>query len=450
MNKLSRRTFIKATAASAAFPYVISSSALGKAGSVSPSNRITMGAIGVGAMGAGDLRGFVGKKEVQMLAVCDVDSRHLEQAKHSVDRAYDNQNCDAYTDFRDLLDRDDIDAVMIATPDHWHAVQAIMAVKSKKHVHCQKPLAYTIAEGRAMCDAVEKYKVTWQTGSQQRSDKDFRRACELIRNGRIGKVHTVNIGLPHGHYVNFGSTNETINQPPEGFDYDMWLGPAPEAPYSPARCHRNFRWVSDYSGGQITDWAGHHCDIAQWAMGTDRTSPVQIQGKGTFPKDGLFDTVYEYRFECKFDEGFTMIISDVKKLPKQKDGLIFADGCHICEEDRKALGVLFEGSNGWIHVNRGGITANPQSVLNSVIGPNEIHLYESNDHKQNFLDCIKSGEPTVAPAEVAHRSIMIGHLGIIAMKTGSKLKWDPVNERFENDEPANRYLSRPMRSPWHL
>ncbi len=426
---ITRRKFLKRATAAAAgvagIPYLIPSSALGKAGTVAPSNRVVVGIIGTGGMGTGDLRGFLNKEEVQLVAVCDVDTDHRNRARDMVNEKYGNNDCAAYNDFREVIERSDIDAVLLALPDQWHAITAIMAARAGKDIHAQKPLAYNISEGRAIVDAVNQYGVVWQTGSQQRSERNFRFACELVRNGRIGDVHTVRVGLPKRSSIRDNGTQPA--PVPAGFDYDMWLGPAPWAPYNPSRCHWNFRWISDYAGGQITDWAGHHCDIAQWGMDTEHTSPVEIEGTGIFPRESLFDTVEDYRFTCKYAEGFTMIVTG-------------AD----------TLGVRFEGSEGWVFVNRGRIDAQPKSLLNSVIGPDEIQLYKSDDHKQDFLDCVRTRSRTVAPVDVAHRSIMIGHLGVIALKLGRKVHWDPRKERFINDPEADRLLSRPMRSPWHL
>jgi len=425
-----RRDFLKTAVGGAigaiSLPYIIPSSALGNAGNIAPSNRITMGFIGVGGMGTGDLLDFMTKDEVRVLAVCDVDKAHRDKARDTVNQKYGNKDCATYNDFRELIARPDIDALCIAVPDHWHSIPAIMGAAAGKDIFAEKPLAYSIAEGRAMCNAVKRYGTVWQTGSQQRSGRDFRFACELVRNGRIGGVHTVKVGLPEGGSILIETKPAPI---PEGFDYEMWLGPAPWAPYAQERCHWNFRWISDYAGGQITDWAGHMCDIAQWGMNTELTSPVEIEGRGTGPTDGLYDTISNYRFECRYAQGFTMIVADTSQF---------------------ALGVRFEGTDGWVFVNREKIEAEPKSLLSSTIGPNEIHLYKSDDHKQNFLDCIKTGAETVAPAEIAHRSIMIGHLGNIAMKLGRKLKWDPEKELFINDDQANRLLSRPMRGTWHV
>ncbi len=432
----SRREFLKKASAAAigavGLPLFIPSTALGRSGAVPPSDRINIGCIGVGGMGTGNMESFLEKPEAQIVAVCDVDAKHRGNARDIVEKKTGKSGCAEYNDFRELLGRDDLDAISLATPDHWHALIAVAAAKKRLDIYGEKPLGYTIAEGRTIVDAVERYGVIWQTGSWQRSLRDFRYACELVRNGRIGKVGTVRVGLPYGHSVSDqgGYGRAPV---PQGFDYDMWLGPAPWAPYISNRCHWNFRWISDYSGGQLTDWAGHHCDIAQWGMGTELTSPVEIEGVADFPpaEDGLFDTAKSYRFVCKFKEGFTMIVADQKQQPK-------------------GMGVQFEGTDGWIWVDRSGIDASNKSLLGSVIGPNEIHLYKSDDHHQNFLDCIRSRSEAITPAKIAHRSIMIGHLGLIAMKLGRKVNWDPVGERFINDPEADRLLSRPMRSPWHL
>ena len=376
-----------------------------------------------------------------MVAVCDVDTAYRNRGRDLVNEKYGSSDCATYNDFRDLIARKDINAVLIALPDHWHAIPAIMAARAGKDIYGEKPLAYNIAEGRAICDAVKRYGIVWQTGSQQRSDWKFRRACELVRNGRIGKVNTVRVGLPYGNYRSDKILPTAV---PDGFDYDMWLGPAPSAPYCPGRCHIHFRWISDYSSGQIADWAGHHCDIAQWGMGTQYTAPVEIEGKGYFPGD-FYDTVEGFQFECKYAEGFTMIVADSDKNIKEKDGITFTK-----DSFKEGIGVLFEGTEGWIQVNRTGLDVYPQSLRDTVIGPDEIHLYESNDHIGNFIDCVKTRSETIAPAEAAHHSIMIGHLGVAAMKLDRKLKWDPKSEHFIGDPEADRLLSRPMRSPWHL
>ncbi|MCK5861930.1 MAG: Gfo/Idh/MocA family oxidoreductase [Candidatus Hydrogenedentes bacterium] len=428
---IKRRDFLKHTAGIAAgavaFPYIIPSSALGLAGTVAPSNRITVGCIGLGGMGNGNMRGFFDRQDAQVVAVCDVDSQHRNDAASSVNSKYGNKDCAVYNDFRDMLLRDDIDAVSIAVPDHWHALVAVQAAQAGKDIYGEKPLAYCVAEGRAIVDAVQRNGRVWQTGSWQRSQDHFRFACELVRNGRIGKVHTVKVGLPGTSSIREGSTEPTA--PPEGFDYNMWLGPAPYTPYCEARCHWNFRWISDYAGGQLTDWAGHHIDIAHWGMGTELSAPTEIKGSGEWPlaEDGLFDTVENYTFNCKYREGFTMIVSGL--LPG---------------------GTRFEGDEGWVYVTRGHIDAEPKALLNEVFGPEEIYLHNSSNHIGDFLDSVKTRATTIAPVEVAHHSVMVAHLGLIAMKLERKLQFNVHSETFQGDAEANRLLSRPMRAPWSL
>jgi len=432
MNRISRRTFLKktsaATVAAVSFPYIVPSSVFGANGTVAPSNRIVMGCIGVGGMGTGDMIAFMKKPEVQVVAVCDVYAHKRKQAAQKVNAEYANRDCAAYNDFREIITRQDIDAVAIATPDHWHAILAIMAARAGKDIHCQKPLAHNIAEGRAISDVVRKYGVVWQTGSQQRSQRNFRFACELVRNGRIGKLRTVEVGLP----TRWQQTcpPQPVQPIPKGFDYDMWLGPAPWAPYTEKRCQPlGWRWIYDYASGLITDWGAHHLDIAQWGMGTEHTGPVEIQGRGVFGRGGLWNVANRYKVTSRYAQGYTLVLADTDKLTQ---------------------GIRFNGTEGWVHISRSSLDAHPKSILNSVIGPNEIHLYKSADHKQNFIDCVRSRSQTVAPVEVAHRSITVGHLSTIAIKTGRKLKWDPRKERFINDDQANKMLSRPMRSPWHV
>jgi predicted dehydrogenase len=425
---ITRRRFLQRATGVAtvtvAFPYIIPSSALGNAGSVAPSNRIAVGCIGMGGMGTGDMRGFLGKEEVQVVAVCDVDKSHRDKAKEIVDEKYQNGDCKTYLDFREVIERKDIDALSIALPDHWHSIPAVMGARAGKDIHGQKPLARTIREGRAVCDAVQRYGIIWQTGSQQRSGEDFHRACELVRNGRIGKVTTVEVGLPTGS----ASDNQPVQPVPESVDWDFWLGPAPWVSYR-GILHWNWRWIMDYSGGQLTDWAGHHIDIAHWGLDLERTGPIEIEGRGAYPRDGIYDVAMEYKFTCKYANGIVMTVADNKQIQQ---------------------GTKWYGDKGWIYVNRGKLEANPPGILQEVIGPDEIKLYESRDHIQNFLDCVKSRKETIAPAEVGHRSISVGLLGEIAMLTERKLRWDPQKEVFLDDEQANRMLSRPMRSPWHL
>lgn len=434
--RISRRRFLRMAAGRAlglaGFPYLVSASALGKDSFVAPSERIVMGCIGLNGMGMVDMNAFLANEDVQVAAVCDVDARHRQRAGQVVQDYYSNRqektilhSCAAYNDFRELLARPDIDAVLIATPDHWHVPISIAAAKAGKDIYCEKPLCRTISEGRALCQAVKRYGRVFQTGSQLRSTRNVRFACELVRNGRIGKLHTIRTFLPPGRTLG----PQPVMPVPEGFDYDMWLGPAPWVPYTEKRCHFNFRYVSDYAGGSLTDLGAHDNDIAQWGNATELTGPIEIEGQGEFPADGLFDTAVRFRVDYLYANGVRL----------------------ICSTDPYPAGpgVRFEGDEGWIYV-RWEIDAEPKSILTSKIGPNETRLYHSSDHHRNFLDCVRTRRCPIAPVEVGHRSATICHLGNVAMRLRRKLRWDPQEERFLNDEEANRLLSCSARSPWRL
>jgi hypothetical protein len=417
-------------------PTIVPSSVFG---AEAPSNRITIGCIGVGRQGTADMRDFLGLPSAQIIAVCDVDARRLANAQKTVETHYSRQSsggtykgCKTYGDFRELVAQADIDAVSIVTPDHWHALPAIAAARAGKDIFLEKPLTLTIEEGRILSDTVRRYNRVFQVGSQQRSDTRFRQACELVRNGRVGKIHTVKVG--------FGTDPATGPEPPmpvpDGLNYEMWLGPAPWAPYTENRVHPQKDYgrpgwlrIADYGAGMITGWGAHHNDIAQWGLGTEYTGPVEIEGQTEYPKDGLWDVHGPFRIEYTYANGVKVICAD---------------------EEKNRSGVTFEGDQGWVWVTRGRIDAEPKSLLTSTIGPNEIQLYKSNNHKGNFLDCVKSRAQTIAPVEVAHRSCTVCLLGEIAMRLGRKLKWDPDKERFIGDEQANRMLARTMRSPWRL
>ena len=428
---MKRRDFLKAGVGAVSFPYLIPSSAMGKAGTVAPSNRIVMGAIGVGSMGRGDLNGFLGKNEVQFVAVCDVDKSHSAKAKKMVDDRYKTSDCQMYSDYRDLIARGDMDAVMHALPDHWHGIVSVACARAGLDIHGQKPLARTIRGGRAICNAVSQYGRIWQTGSWQRSVHYFHRAAELVNAGVIGKIKYVEVGLPNGG----GSGVLPVTPVPERLNYDMWLGPAPwreHVALNGDTIHWNWRWVMDYSGGQLTDWAGHHIDIAHWGLGLDKSGPVSItEAKGEYPTEGTYDVPTAYRFKCTYANGVDIVVANAGQQPH-------------------GMGTCWYGENGqWIHVRRGGVSASSPDILKTKLGPGDKRLYKSTDHKQNFLDCVKSRKETITPVETAHRSISAGLLGEIAMLTGRDLKWDPAKETFIGDEAANRYLSRPFRAPWH-
>jgi len=426
---------------------------MGTAGNTPPSERVTMASIGCGGMGTNNLRAFLAQPDVQILAVCDVVTASdeyghwykqgwngawfgREPARKIVEAEYAQKNpsgnykgCAAYVDFREVIARNDIDAVCITTPDHWHAIPAIMAATAGKDIYCEKPLSLTVAEGRAMVEAARRYNRVFQTGTQRRSSEPYRFICELIRNGRIGKFQRALVAI--------GGNNKQAPpadwQPmpvPEWLDYEMWLGPAPWAPYHKDRCLYTFRFNQDYSGGQTTNLGAHGIDIVQWANGTDETGPIEIEDLGgEFPSDGLFTTATKVHFRARYANGLEL----------------------ICRTQEKEL-YRYEGSEGWIQIPTysNDWTCYPESLKTTVIGPDEIRLYKSNDHHRNFIDCIKSRRPTAAPAEIGHRSTSICQLGNIAMRLGRKLHWDPGTERFTDSEQANGMLARPMRSPWHL
>jgi predicted dehydrogenase len=423
--------------AGVAFPAIVPASVFGAA---APSERITVGCIGVGRMGNGDLGEALGFQHVQVVAVCDLDSRRAQLAQKRVESTYakrsgggDYKGCAVYGDFRELVARSDIDAVQIATPDHWHTLLALAAARAGKDIFLQKPLTLTIQEGRILSDTVRRHNRIFQVGSQQRSDKEFRTACELVRNGRVGKLHTIKVGFG----TDPGCGPKPTMPVPENLDYEMWLGPAPRAPYTEERVHPQNSlsarpgWlrISDYGAGMITGWGSHHLDIVQWGMGTEDTGPVEIQGEAEFPKDGLWDVHGPFRIEYTYANGVKVICADEKKVPS---------------------GVTFEGDQGRVWVTRGRMDAEPKSLLQETIGAGETKLYVSNHHKANFYECVQSRQPTIAPVEVAHRSCTICLLGDIAMRLGRKLRWDPAKEQFVNDEAANKMLSKPMRAPWTL
>jgi len=444
-NILTRRRFLTGTLGAAILgPYVITSDALGRDVRPSPSNRIGLGGIGVGGRGGGHMRAQAQFADVQVLAVADVDKNRRLKHKQYIEGHYSKvlgstyAGCDAYADFRELLDRPDIDAVVLGTPDHWHALGTIFAAKAGKDIYCEKPMASTIGDGRAASDAVTRYGRVFQTGSQERSRDNCRFACELVQNGRLGKIHTIRTFLPTGD-KHSGATGPV--PVPDGFDYDMWLGPAPWEPYHPRRCHGSFRWVMDYSDGELTDRGAHVNDIALLAAGPFLKGPATIEGRGTFIKDPLWDVPYKYHIEFTYANGVRFIVDSSN-----------APGDAICSITRAHRGILFEGDRGrlFVAIHGGALAADPPSLLQETIGPNEIHFGRSRDHRRNWIEAIKTRGETVAPAEDGHRTASFCHLTLIACRLQRKLKWDFETERFIGDDEANSMVNRPMRSPWHL
>lgn len=437
----------------AGFPTIVPSSVFGKN---APSNKINVGQIGYGRIArTHDLPETFKYDVARIIAVSDVDSKRLQNGKQFIEELYakktgKNNYIDVkmYEDYHDLLANKGIDAVLISTPDHWHAQPAIEAAQAGKHIYLQKPTSLTIEEGRQMSDIVRKSGVTFQLGSQQRSINpwpQFKKACELVRNGRIGKLHTVRIGLPSDP-----SGGNTVEMPvPENLNYDMWLGSTPHVYYTPDRVHSQTDiesrpgWLrlEQFGAGMITGWGVHHIDIAHWGMNTELTGPIEVEATALFPKSGLWNVHGDYESKMKYANGVEMYLSG--KNPN---------------------GIRFEGSNGWIFVTRGNIgvtasdpgaggnqkafSASDPKILTSEIGPKEVRLYESPEQHGNWLDCIQNKKPTISPAEVAHRSCSACLVAHAAMKTPGRLYWDPQREIFKNSAEANKWLSRPQRYPY--
>ena len=440
MRKVTRRDLIKGAigtvVSSAVFPAIVPSSAFGADGMVTPSNRITLGFIGTGDHGVNmNLRNFLPQPDAQVVALCDVDRVRVQNAARIMADYYAQQQlsgtfkgCFITGDWREIVGRDDIDAVVISTPDHWHVLPAVAAARAGKDVFCEKPLTRTVREGRILSDTMRRYGRIFQTGSENRSKWNFLRACELVRNGRVGKLHTIRTQLPVDEHQIVNKGRSFPAQPvPDGFDYDMWLGPSAAAPYTKMRCHYHFRWILDYSGGSLTDWGGHINDVAQWGNNTEHTGPVSVDGRGVFPSDGLYDTAVEWNISFEYANGVTL----------------------VCTNGTPS--IRFEGSDGWVACGWDTFEASSREIRNAVIGPEETHLRTCAEREQrDFLNCVKNRAETYAPAETGHRSVTLSHIGNISMILGRKLRWDPEKEQFTNDEQANRMLSREMRSPWRL
>lgn len=442
-HRMDRRMFLR-VAATCATPAIIPARALGADGNVAPSNRTTLGMIGLGRQAiAYNLPFFTSQSDCEVVALCDADRWRLEVTEERTASYYGEKKnrcpkvprCPRYADFREVLGRKDIDAVMISTPDHWHVPMSVAAVKAGKDVSCEKPLTRSIAEGRLLSDLVAKHKTIFRTDSEFRSIKQFHRAVELVRNGRIGKLHTIRTTVPIGS----STSPPFVKMPvPEELDYDFWLGPAPVKPYTEQRVHQiqgyerpGWMNIRDYCDGMILNWTTHLNDIAQWGNNTDRTGPVAVEGRGKYPPPGsLWDVCYEFEFICTYADGVRL----------------------ICKTDTSAPHTRFEGEAGWIQANFGGVPleAEPRGLLDSKIGPDEQHFPLMHE-KRDFLDAVRTRGQTLEDAEVGHRTASLGHLGQIAIQLGRPLKWDPQKEHFPGDNEANRLLSLPPgRSPWSL
>ena len=392
---------------------------------VLPNSRIALGVIGVGWMGLATMKIFMGDRRVQIAGICDVDAEHLKEAADAAPGAR------AFHEFEELLSWRDIDAVYVAAPDHWHGVVAVKALGADKDVYGEKPLAHSWAEGKAIVDAQAARKRVWQTGSWQRSLPEFRYACELVRNGRIGKVTRVEVGLPAGltDWDALGNKVESTD-PPKTLDWQRWLGPAPYVPYCPARVHKTWRWHYDTGGGSLMDWVGHHVDIAHWGLGLDDSGPISVEGSGDPSPHPIWNTPPRWSVTAKYAGGLTMLIA----------------GGH----DEIQPGTKWIGSEGWVWVDRNGMDASPRSLLTSKIRPNEVRLPVTASHHRQFIDCVLTRQETLTPARVALRSATPGWLGVVALRTGRVIRWDPVVQAIVGDSAAERVFRQPMRSPWAI
>lgn len=427
MKRMTRRALLRSgvagVAATVSLPTFVPSSVLGVNGATAPSNQITIGQVGFGWIGGSHLSTLLGRGDVRYVAACDVNGKKLAEVQQKIAATYrrdgaqgGGSGCATYGDFRDMLMRDDMDAVVIATPDHWHALISIHAARAGKDIYCEKPLTLTVREARAVVGAVRQYDRVFQTGSQQRSNVfgPFRRGCELVRNGRIGKVVSIDVstgGPP-------GPCDLPAEAQAEGFDWNMWLGPSAWRPYHSKLASINWRPYREYCGGGFADMGAHHFDIAQWALDMDHSGPVKVH-----PPDG------DKRTHVSFE---------------------YASGIIMNHVGGNCLGLTFHGTEGVLYVGRDGLWTKPASIAKEPLGPDDIRLYESNDHHGNWLDCIRSRKRCIADVEIGARSATICHLGNIAYELGQELNWDPVQEHFVGNEQATWLLSRPMRSPWHL
>ena len=472
--QIDRRNFLKLAGAAIVLPTILPGCMTGRpTKKISANDKVNIGVVGWGMQGPSNTKSFMFENDCRVVAACDLDQEALKRAVDTINDNYENKDCAAYHDYRELFARPDLDAVMLAVPDHWHAIVATAAAKRGLHIYGEKPLAKTIAEQQAIVHAVEKNNIIWQTGSWQRSQAPFHKAAEIVRNGLIGEVTHVEVGLPSGHHdfkgtelellkkfqdlpENFDINNPkdrarvdflsrvvpdgndwkiaTSEQPPAELDYETWIGPSKMEPYIKQRVHMNWRWNYNPGGGQLLDWVGHHLDIAHWGLGFDNSGPSTIEGQGEFPApNALWNTCTKYRIELKYPRNITMTIA----------------GGH---SDIKS-GTKWIGTEGWVWVDRGGFDASNPDWKKGKSLPEELRkvkLIESPGHWRNHLDSIRSGQPTIAPAQTAHHSAIPGHLGLISMLTGRKINWDVKHEKIIGDAEASKLLTREYRAPYHL
>ncbi|QDU75401.1 Glucose--fructose oxidoreductase precursor [Bremerella volcania] len=433
-----RRQVLKSVLAAWAAPAILSATSLGQ-GRTAPSDRLSIGVIGLGSRGLNLIDDLLRASDAQITMLCDVDTIHYRDQPWGKGKAFGLEPTSEYVqkkdpttrglrttkDFREVTAASDIDAVVVATPDHWHALITLDAIANGKDVYCEKPVTHTFAEGQSVYRAAHKHDVIFQTGSQQRSSPEFRQAVEIVRNGHLGNLREIEVGLSPGYEKPQG--DPTVRQPPESLDYEMWCGPAPKLPYMRARHHRWWRGHRAFGGGVLMDWIGHHNDIAHWAMDGDNSGPTRVEAVGwTFPETDVYDTPVQYEIRCEYASGVKTSISSQHKN-----------------------GALFRGDDGWVYVTRGKLLASNQAwaAKDFDAGPKKVYL--SDNHMRNFLDGIKSRKACISPAETTHRSITPGHLGYVSHTLGRPLKWDPMAETMVGDEAAMQLLLKnEYRSPW--
>jgi len=437
---MKRRTIIQSAAAtSIAFPTIVPSSVFGKD---APSNRINLGLIGCGGRGTGVFRNMLNRRDsTQGVAVCDPDKNNMNRAKDHVEKIYAKEKesgkfkgCGTHSDFRELCARKDVDAIIVGTPDHWHALCTLEALRNGKDVYCEKPITHLFAEGQAVYKEAAKRKAVFQVGSQQRSSTRMRVAAEVVMNGLIGKIKEVNVGLPTGK----GTDEEgKVAQPiPEHLDYDLWCGPSRLLPFHPKRLHWNWRWCLDYGGGQLMDWIGHHNDIAHWGLEMDKSGPIEVEAKGfRYHGKGMYDQPLDYTVVSKYAGGYNVTISNKHKMGPEK----------------RSMGTEWIGEDGWVYVDRGRIAASNREWIAEKTDRGPKKAYHSNSHEGNFLECVRSRKQTICPAETGHRSATPGHIAYVSDKLGRAIKWDPKKEECVNDADADKLLkSLDYRCQWKI
>ncbi len=454
-----RRQFLQnaagAALSAAVIPSIIPASALGAGGQTAPNSRIVVGCIGVGPQGQGDMGGFLQQKDAQVVAVCDVKTDQLDQARQSVNRHYGNQDCATYADFRELLARKDIDACLIATPDHWHVPVGIAAVRAGKDIYVEKPMGLTMGEDQALRREVHKHRRIFQFGTQQRSSRLFRLACELVRSGKIGQLKHINVWAPGS--APGGSTK--VVPVPANLNYEMWLGPAQFRPYTEDLCthdggKKTWWFNTAFAVGFIAGWGIHPIDIAVW--GADLFSgPIEIEGRGTFYAEGACDTATVWNVHMKFASGVTMTFVGVPN-----GGNAGQATCDKWPQEAEwktryrritSHGTAFEGTDGWVHIDRDGINLQPENLIDVNEDSLKLQLLRSSHHQKNFLDSVRSRKDTVCPIDESVRSDSLCHISEIALRLNRKLVWDPAKEHFLDDEEANlRLRVRKMRKPWQV